>query len=58
MKYLKNTEKGFNDDWKLALLEISYQLERIADGLHGDLECEEDIVKINIKEMNTGNTKI
>ena len=51
MKYLKNIENGFTDDWKLALLEIAYQLERIADGIHRDLESEADIEKINVGEI-------
>ena len=52
MKYLNITNTINENDWKFALIEIAHQLERIADGLHGDLECEEDTVKINVEGMN------
>ena len=44
---------------KYEILEkIAFQLERIANAMHGELESDADTNKINVKEMNTIDTKV
>ena len=41
-----------------TLKKIAIQLERIANAMHGELESDADIVKINVEEMKRVDRKV